>query len=161
MQWVEGVPARDRMGAPDENNASAGRYNDESRPVLYLSLEYDGALQEMKRAEAPSRKTLWVQKYSLPLGQLSVLDVRASGGDDWLWKAFDYCETTERSSDLSSPYPCSRRIAGLVRQAGYDCILIPGVRGDPSFRYTNVVVFNFGLHRGCDWQVGKPEEVRR
>lgn len=159
MQWVKGTPNHSRMGAPDQSITQAGRYNEPKDPVLYLSLEYCGALREMQNTEKPSGAALWVQEYKLPPGQLSVMDIRANAVDDWLGTVFDYCETDERTIDPSNPYPCSRRIAALVKQAGYDCMLIPGVRGDPDGRYTNAVIFKVGLHRGRDWQVGEPKEV--
>jgi len=159
MQWVEKPPNCSRMGAPDKSITQAGRYNEPEDPVLYLSLECCGALREMQNTEAPSGTALWVQEYELPLDQLSVVDIRAKAVDDWLGTIFDRCETRERTIDPSNPYPCSRRIAALVKQAGYDCMLIPGVRGDPDGQYTNAVVFTLGLHRGHDWQVGKPKEV--
>ncbi len=159
MQWVEGTPTCERMGAPEPGQTPAGRYNEKGCPALYLSLEYDGARREIKNFGASPREALWVQKYNLPLKKLSVVDVRVQGDVDWFGTVFDYCETAERANNSSSPYPCSRRIAALVRQAGYDCMLIPGVRGDRDGRYTNAVVFNFGSHRGCDWQMGNPEQV--
>jgi RES domain-containing protein len=159
MQWVVGKPTATRMGAPEESQAPAGRYNEQHVPVLYLCLQYQGAIREMERPNSQSREALWLQKYRLPLDELSVLDVRATGGDNWVRTVFDYCETSERERDSDKPYPCSRRIAGLVKRAGYNCMLVPGVRGDPTFHYTNAIVFQFGLHRGCKWQVGSPEPV--
>lgn len=161
MRWVEGTPTRVRMGAPEADITPAGRYNEVGCPALYLSLEYHGALREMENAQASSWEALWVQKYSIPLNQLSVVDIRANGVDDWIGMVFDCCETTERIVDPKDPYPCSRRIASLVKQAGYDCMLIPGVRGDQNTRYTNAVVFELGTHRGWDWQVGDPERAQR
>jgi hypothetical protein len=161
MQWVEGTPNCSRMGAPDQRITQAGRYNEPKDPVLYLSLEHCGALREMQNTEKPSGASLWVQEYKLPLDQLSVVDIRAKTVDDWLGTVFDYCEIHERTIDPRNPYSFSRRIAALVKQAGYDCMFIPGVRGDPEGRYTNAIVFTLGPHHGRVWQVGKPEEVSR
>jgi hypothetical protein len=126
------------MGPPPPNAAPAGRYNEAGRPALYLTDRPEAAA-----LEARGDGHLFVQLFIVPAKELQILDavpVERPGFVDSVFDAAEECGLDGRSgpSDLSFP----RLVARLARQAGYDGMRVPGVRGSIELRYTNLVVFD-------------------
>lgn len=150
----EGRPDAMRLAAPPPARASCGRYNEARAPALYLSECECGAVSEL-RCRAADQVLFWAMRYCIPpCGPIADIRPHAAGAD-WIAAVFDLCETVERDADRT--YPRSRRLAALVRGAGFDGLMVPGVRGDPAriANHWNLVVFD-PEECGVRWQVGDP-----
>lgn len=123
-------------------------------PALYLSECECGAVSELRR-RAGDQMLFWAMRYCIP-PRGPIADIRPhAAGAEWVAAAFDLCETVERDADQA--YSRSRRLAALVRGAGFVGLMVPGVRGDPAriANYWNLVAFD-PQERGMRWQVGDP-----
>lgn len=134
------VPTASDMGPPPPGSIGTGRYNYDDQVVLYLSRSRDGVSREMRE----SRETAWIQSYTLDLKHLRIADFRPPV-DTLLNHIFWWTEMV--SADHGGQFVFSQFVAGRVANF-FDGMLVPGVRGDESIRYDNVVVFRPQHH----WQ---------
>ncbi len=134
-------PEPEDMGPPPLGKASAGRYNGQGRSVLYLSETEQGVTREPITGPGP----LWIQKYILPADTLQIADLRPGRAEEFVNQVFWFAEHAGEA-----PVHCSlefsQRIASLIAEK-FDGIMMPGVRGDESHRYANIVV----LKRMSEW----------
>ncbi len=128
-------PSRQDMGPPPSNKAPEGRYNGVREPVLYLCTVSAAVMREL-----PDAPVIWIQEFQVPVQSMRIADLRQNvlGADPLLnatmWQA-------ELAGDKgAAPLLFSQRVASLVA-AHFDGMLVPGVRGDDSLQYQNLVVF--------------------
>jgi hypothetical protein len=124
------------MGPPPARRTrNGGRYNRPWRPVLYLCDSEAGVRREMGGK-------LCVQEYRLPLDHLRIADLASPDLHNFLCSAFDIAESAKvpGRSGLDT-YRFGQLLANLVVRAGFDGMILPGVHGDPSFLYRNIVLF--------------------
>ncbi|MFY9610318.1 MAG: RES family NAD+ phosphorylase [Blastocatellia bacterium] len=128
------VPEPSNMGPPpDRRMAAPGRYNAEGHRVLYLSGSLDGVTREVK----PGLNNTWLQSYTLRCDRLRIADFRPPV-KPLVNHVFWWTETA--SEDRGTRFLFSQFVADLVEQF-FDGMIVPGVRGDGSLQYFNVVVF--------------------
>jgi hypothetical protein len=134
LAFPEGcVPGPNKMGPPPEGSTVAtGRYNHDAQPVLYLSHSVQGVAREVEPGP-----NIWVQSYTLKLDGLRVADFRPPV-ETLLNHVFWWTETA--SEDRGTGFRFSQFVAGRVAES-FDGMIVPGVRGDESTRYDNIVVF--------------------
>lgn len=127
--------------------AKNGRYNMNGQPVLYLSSSIDGVHFECASS---------CKKCSTPLSSSELrcvsLDMSGSGlkivnlieNNSLLNIALDFCELIKECNkcDNINHYIKSQIISSFVKNAGYDGMLTPGVRGNGTIKYNNLVIFN-------------------
>jgi len=87
-------------------------------------------------------RPLYIQAYDVVTEGLRSLDSLAPECGDFAHGVFDWAELCgvdglPGPDDLTFP----RLIARLVRAAGYDGMVVPGVRGARGFWYSNLVMF--------------------
>lgn len=128
------------MGPPPAPFASDGRYNRAGCVVLYLADSQEGATREMTRNEEQS---LVLQEYSLDFTDLRLADLAHPKLHSFLRAVFDIAESC-RVVGRGGPdtFHFSQTVAALVKRAGFDGMVVPGVRGGLNLTYRNIVVFN-------------------
>lgn len=134
-------PQLQDMGPPPPGAPSAGRYNKQGESVLYLCETEQGVMREPIDGTGP----LWLQRFLLPTGALEIADLRPGRADEFVDQVFWFAEHAGEAPNQCS-LEFSQRIAELVADR-FDAMMIPGVRGDESHRYTNIVV----LRRVSEW----------
>ena len=137
-----GNPTPLNFGPPPAKIASVNRYNAEGEAVLYLSGSLNGVGREFEDSGS-----IWAQEYLLPEG-LRIADFRVERRDDLMSKVFWITENAERGV-AGYPYDFGQYISHLV--SGYfDGMAVPGVRGDSTEHYFNIVVLN-KVQEWQDW----------
>lgn len=127
-----GPPPRGRPWAAFKHrDRKGGRYNGPGSAVLYLASTVDGV-----RAELGSMR-LCTQEYR-PVG-LEVVDL-TNPSSDRLGAAFDLAESVGVTGRGPASYKFSQFLGMVLRWSGADGLVVPGVRGDASNRYTNLVI---------------------
>lgn len=127
-----------QMGPPP--NSPEGRYSAPSDDVLYLCDSARGVFAEL---DPNAEEKLFLQDYKLPTNSLHVGDFSSPAISDFIKGVFDAAEEEGRQ-DRSSSCPFSQVVARLIIEAGFDCIMVPGVRGSGGNTYTNIVAFKVG-----------------
>lgn len=122
-----------QMGPPEKQ--PPGRYNVLGDSVLYLSDSIAGVFAEKEGAR------IFCQKYLVPISKLRAGDFSSPDLSDFVKAVFEKAENEGRNNDPST-YPFSQAVARLVRDARFECMIVPGVQGNPSLHYSNVAVFN-------------------
>jgi RES domain-containing protein len=149
------IPEAKNMGPPPDGCAVAsGRYNHEGQRVLYLSGSIEGVTREVNQRP----NDMWVQSYTLRLDRLSIGDFRPPV-DPVVNHVFWWTETA--SEDRGTRFLFSQFVADRVAER-FDGMIVPGVRGDESFRYFNIVVFRPN-EQWPNWltEGSKPKPLRR
>lgn len=137
--FISDAPTALEMGPPPSASI-AGRYSLEDSSVLYASSSAKGVLRELQ-AEAGE---LWTQVFHLPTQRLRIADLRLVTAESQhfmncvLWNA----ELAGREGYPSTAF--SQAFATWISRNFFDGFAVPGVRGDSSFMYFNVVVFRPG-----------------
>ncbi len=150
---MQPMPSAGHFGPPRKDEAKAGRYNQLGRPVLYLATSANGVVRELC-AELPP-VDLYCQNYRLPFGVLRVANFSSSDLENFVHIAFDYAEYGLGSGGINDrEYGFSQVLAEIVEAAGYEGMIVPGVRAVPDARYCNVVLFS--IESWEEWVVGKP-----
>ena len=143
-------PQPEDMGPPPTGKALAGRYNGHGHSLLYLCETEQGVMQEPISGTGP----LWVQRFMLPTDTLEIADLRPGRAEEFVNQVFWFAEHAGEA-----PIHCrlefSQRVASLVAKK-FDGMMIPGVRGDESHRYANIVV----LRRISEWSSWLDPESR-
>ena len=125
---------------PEDPPERGGRYNAPGVIALYLCDSKDGVLRELK--PIPGRR-VFLQDYEIPLDELRLADCSSGDLTDFMKAVFDRAERCSVEGHVeSSNYMFSQVVGQLVREAAFEGMLVPGVRGVPGFQYRNVVVFD-------------------
>jgi hypothetical protein len=130
-----------QMGPPCPGGQPPGRYNSAlGDNVLYLADSKEGVLAELK---PKSGERTFFQWYRIPATSLQIGDFASSELSDFMTAVFDYAENEGRCCDekKNSEWPFSQALAKLIRQSGFDGIIVPGVRGSADRKYKNINVF--------------------
>ena len=144
----QSVPSATDMGpAPLGQDVRHGRYNYNGQVVLYLSQSLQGVALEMKQPqERAPQNTAYTQSYTLDLNRLRIADFRLPDDtllnhvDSLLNHVFYWTELLNPQNDDKFVFVFSQFVASCVADL-FDGMFVPGVRGDRSVRYANVVVF--------------------
>lgn len=129
----------EEMGPPPATHTTHGRYNSAGSPVLYLSTTMDGVAAELA---SPRAEPLAMQEYEIPSVKLQIADLASPACSDLIHAVMDLAESSDidgRTAEATGKF--SRFVADCVRQAGFDGMLVPSVRGIGG-NYKNVVVFS-------------------
>ena len=145
-------PSSEEMGPPlEDKSCPEGRYNRKEESVLYLCSSEHAIVRE---ADLEPGHTLYSQRYELPLDQLRIADFTAADLDKFANDVFEIAETFNVGDRGPKNYDFSQSVAALVAEA-FDGMMVPGVRGDRSLHYANVVVFRPHPH----WRKWLDQEV--
>jgi hypothetical protein len=128
------------MGPPPTHLLRDQRYSRQGSPALYLANSAKGVCREL----ASTAPLVAVQQFLLDLSQRHVVDLASSDCENYVHCVFDFAEWREPAG-----FGFSHAVARIVRDAGFDGMLVPGVRGAPGHTYHNVVVFRSDSWR--DW----------
>ncbi len=135
------VKGWEQMGPPPSNVASDGRYNRQGRPMLYLCDSEDGVRHEV----GTDGKSLCIQKYKVDLSAILLADLASPKLSNFVRAVFDLAESCKVPGRPGrQDYAFSHTVAKIVEGAGFDGIIVSGVRGNPSQQYRNVVIFRPG-----------------
>jgi hypothetical protein len=149
-------PSVDRLGPPPEDQACReGRYNCADESVLYLCSSELGVARE---ADIICGRELHFLAYRLPLQDLRVADFAGAALDSLFNAVFEIAETFNVEERGPATYSFSQFVAQVVAEA-YDGMMVPGVRGDRTLRYANVVIFR-PHPRWREWVDQEPRVVR-
>jgi RES domain-containing protein len=127
------------MGPPPSSN-KGGRYNPPGVVALYLCDSPDGVLREL--APQPGLK-VFLQEYRLSPTSLRLADFSSVHLTDFVKAVFDMAENSCVVGRVGpSSYELCRVVGELVREANFEGMVVPGVRGTQSFQYRNIVAFD-------------------
>jgi RES domain-containing protein len=132
-----------KMGPPEASYALGGRYNQPGQPVLYLATSRLGVQLEIPKYDS----TLCIQTYRIDTGALRIADLTSPTISDLLKAAFDLAEASNYADYGRQDFALSQLLAEFVRGAGFDGMLVPGVRGARQHQYCNLVLF-----RPAQWE---------
>lgn len=126
-----------RQMGPPPRGARANRYNRSGDFAFYLCDSESGVLREL----TPGDGRVFLQRYQVPFDELRLANFCDDNLSGFIKAVFDLaeaCGLPDRggSDDLSFP----QAVAHLVRAEGFDGMVVPGVRGDQSNHYQNVVI---------------------
>ena len=129
----------ERMGPPQQPGEE-GRYNSSCRVALYLCDSDEGVRREFS---LPPGQKLFLQEYILPLESLLIADFSHPDVSEFISAVFRMAEISGQDSPIGrDDFVFSQLVADLVRESGFEGMLVPGVRGDNELHYRNVVVFD-------------------
>lgn len=143
------------MGPPSPDQTSdMGRYNEKGHPALYLCESEYGV-----RRELSGEDRLFVQEFILPTNVVRIADLRELNQDSFL------CATmwhTEMAGQEGYPTEFFSQIVANIIGRSFDGMAVPGVRGDDSQTYSNIVIFPRLLKHWPEWVVSKkkPYELK-
>jgi hypothetical protein len=131
------APSSFEFGPPSSRDAKAGRYNRDGESFLYLSTSSAGVHAELSHhySDGP---TFYYQRFSIDCVQFAVADLTAESLPNILHLTFDMSERVHESAR----YFTSQVICEIVGACGFSGMFVPGVRGSPKNRYSNLVVFS-------------------
>lgn len=128
----------EEMGPPPAHDARRNRYNEDGAPALYLCTTRAAVGREL----AGSAK-IWVQQFQVPVGRLRIADLRSPEAEsDQLLSAVMWC--AEMAGAEGHPTQRFSQFLGSVVAEHFNGMLVSGVRGDESLRYSNLVIFQVG-----------------
>jgi hypothetical protein len=134
-QFLSGPPdSFYQFGPPPPERARRGRYNAEGTPALYLCSTRAGVVREL--GPSPIGRELWIQQFRI-LPELRVADARELPIDSLAAAVF---WLIEHGRDRWQFPRIGERVGHLI-SCGYDGLIVPGVRGEPTELYWNAVVF--------------------
>ena len=143
--WKQGEPTWDMLGPPPEPRlAGEGRYNKQGTVVLYLANEIHGIIAEI--GDRFPDKPIYVQEFRLP-PHLRIANFSSPDLDPFVNSVFQLAEECMVSArNGPENYAFSQTVAAMVKDSGFDGMLVPGVRGKRGEWYSNVVLFNPAGH---------------
>ena len=118
---------------------------------MYLCDSLQGVARELEDEEV-----VWAQEYSLPQ-DLRIANFRVDDENDLLSKIFWITENAEEEEN-GYPYRFGQYIAELVASQ-FDGMAVPGVRGDQSQRYFNIVMLR-KIYEWMNWVPSGSSPVR-
>lgn len=125
---------------PEDPPEHGGRYNVPGVVALYMCDSNDGVLRELKPR---SGTRVFLQDYEIPPDELRLADCSSDVLTNYIEAVFDMAESNSVAGRVGpSEYTFSRVVGQLVREAGFEGMLVPGVRGDLDLQYQNVVIFD-------------------
>jgi hypothetical protein len=125
------------FGPPPPDKAKRERYNDNGVPVHYLCSSREGIKSEF--LTIPDGERLWIQRFRIkPTAILA--DAQKLMADSFAAAVFWFIE---HGRDRDHRPLLGPRIGDLVRFE-YDGLLVPGVRGNDSQLYFNIVLLSPG-----------------
>lgn len=127
-------PSASEFGPP--KTPHHGRYSLNDSAVLYLSSEAGGARREIV-ASASDR--VWCQRFIIP-NSIRVVDFTALHSSSFEASVLWFAELANDSEPQPATFAFSQTVSRMVASE-FDSMLVPGVRGDQDFRYSNLVVF--------------------
>lgn len=137
-----------QMGPPSVGQAPAGRYNRVGTSVLYLSTSEEGVRLEVR--DGP----LCIQRYNIDSSRLRIADFASAMASNPLQAAFDLAESACVLGRIGPQnYRFSQFLARRICSSGFDGFIVPGVRGNGTIRYKNVVLFH-PEERWSSWSSG-------
>lgn len=149
-------PSIELLGPPPEGQpCPENRHNRENESVLYLCSCEAAIAREVTIAAG---NELYCLVYRLPLQHLRIADFTEPGLAPFVNGALEIDESHNVEGRGPATYSFSQFVAQLVAEA-FDGMIVPGVRGVPSFRYSNIVVFR-PHPRWREWVVGEPRVLR-
>jgi hypothetical protein len=122
------------FGPPPSVLAKAGRYNPAGSSALYLASSKDGVERELSNVDADG--DLWIQQFRL-VPELRLADARNLGTQSLAAAVFWLLE----SSRERDRFLCLGHRLGQLVATEFDGLIVPGVRGEPTQLYWNVVIF--------------------
>lgn len=132
--FARNVPASEEMGPPPGHVAPASRYNEAGKPALYLCATRAAVALELGASE-----DVWVQEFRIPVAELRIADLGSPESDlDQLLAAVMWIAELA-GADGHPSQKFSRLIASMVAEH-FDGMLVPGVRGNESTLYRNLVI---------------------
>jgi hypothetical protein len=125
----------EQMGPPPVGCAPDGRYNRAGESVLYLSDSEEGVRLEVTAGP------ICIQQFLVPAPSLRIADFAPEEVSNRVHAAFDLAERAcVPGRDGPNNYAFSQLLARSIFRAGFDGFIVPGVRGNSSVRYRNVVL---------------------
>jgi len=119
--------------------APGSRYNSAGIRTLYACDREIGVYRELR--PKPGTRLL-LQEYVVPLDVLRIAECRSDTLPELAKCVFDAAEHCGMEGGGGLPdYLFGQVVGGLVREAGYDGMIVPDVQGDLDIQYSNVVVF--------------------
>jgi len=84
-----------------------------------------------------------IQEYDLPLGELRLADFAGDDAPEFFHSVFDLTESVgvPGRTALLRDFNFGHIVADLTSKAGFDGMIVRGVRGESNYHYKNVVVF--------------------
>jgi hypothetical protein len=129
------------MGPPPRGAAQGSRYAAPGIIVLYLCDSTEGVIKELP---VPAGRGLFFQDYELATS-IRLADFTDPQLSEFLKAVFDMAENSMVDGRVGPiGYGFSQVVAEIVREAGFEGMIVPGVRGHKDLRYRNVVVFEPG-----------------
>ncbi len=126
----------DDMGPPRATARRDGRYSGGPVPVLYLADTILGVSVEL------GSRRLCIQEFRIDPAALRLADLSVPGVANILAGAFDAAEASKVDGRVArKDYAFSQLLASFVHGAGFDGMIVPGVRAAPGQYYRNVVIF--------------------
>lgn len=123
-------------------------YNRAGTSVLYLSTSEEGVRLEVRNGR------LCLQRYNIDSSRLRIADFCSEQTPNLLHAAFDLAESAcVPGRGGPTNYAFSQFLARRLCRSGFDGFIVPGVRGNRTIRYQNVVVFH-PHGRWLDWSAG-------
>lgn len=149
-------PTVEQMGPlPSHLTPSEGRYHRQGERVLYLADSEDGVRREMNAWL--TRGVPFVIRIEVPVMSLRIVDLSDLPSDHLITAVFSRAEMCKVKGRGPDNYVFSQCVGQLV--SGYfDGMRIPGVRGEPSAHYKNVVLFR-GLGDWSKWGNEPPYRI--
>jgi hypothetical protein len=152
----DSCPSVDRLGPPPEDLPPAeNRYNRVSESVLYLC---DSEAATAREVTLMLGHELYCLVYRLPLQRLRIADFTEPSLAPLVNEVFEIAETHNVEGRGPATWGFSQFVGQLVAEV-FDGMMVPGVRGAPSFRYSNIVVFR-PHPRWREWVVVEPRVLR-
>jgi len=143
------------MGPPRPGNTNdKGRYNEKGHPALYLCESEYGV-----RRELSGEGRLFVQEFILPTNEIRIADLRQLDPNGFLAATMWHAEMAGQGE-----YPTVRfsQVVATIVNKRFDGMAVPGVHGDDSQTYSNIVIFPRRLRNWPKWAVSqkKPFELK-
>jgi hypothetical protein len=135
------------MGPPPRNVAQGGRYAAPDMVVLYLC---DSPAAVVMELALPAGVGPFLQDYVVG-ASVRLADFTDARLREFIKAVFDMSENSMVAGRVGpTGYGFSQVVAEIVREAGFEGMIVPGVRGHKEFQYRNVVVFEPGTN-WVDW----------
>lgn len=137
-----------RQMGPPTSCGQGSRYAASGVGVLYLCDSIGGVHRELNPGEGTK---IFLQEYMLRSSGLRLGDLAASDLTEFVKAVFDVAENSAVEGRVGpTTFLFTQVVARIVREAGFDGMVVPGVRGTTDFKYRNVVVFD-AKNRWAEW----------
>jgi len=125
---------------PQDPPVCGGRYNSPGVIALYLCDSKNGVLREL---DPKPGACVFLQEYEIPSQEVRLADCSSDDLTDFMEAVFFMAERcSSECPGEPSDYMFSQVVGQLVRETGFEGVLVPGTRGDGDFRYRNLGIFD-------------------